>query len=368
MMVYFASEVKPYALDVLVSAALLVLALDALEKPLDRRRILALALAGAVAPWFSFPAVFVLAGAGLVLHGVALRSRDRHRIVPVLLATLVWAVSVAVLYATSLHQLTTNTRLVALWRDGFVPFPPRSWDDVLWFGLAAVELSDDLLGLFPPGVGVPFLAIGAASLLASRPAAGLLLLAPTLLGLAASAFHRYPFAQRLFLYVAPTVAVLIAEGAHQVRVRLRPHVPAAGALVLLLILGFPLVHAAHQLVEPRRREEVRPLLEYVRQRQRPGDVLYVYYGAECAFTYYGPLYRFQPEEVVLGVAARERWRDYARQIELLRGRVWVLVSHVYTRRGVDEERLLLHFLEGRGRQLDARRAPGAAVYLYDLGG
>lgn len=54
----------------------------------------------------------------------------------------------------------------------------------------------------------------------------------------------------------------------------------------------------------------------------------------------------------------------------LRGnkRVWILLSHVCTWKGVDEEKLFLSYLNKLGKKLYAYKSIGASVYLYDLSG
>ena len=59
----YAAETKQYSSDILVALALTELVLQWLERP-DRRRTGVLVVAGLIAPFFSQPAVFVLAGLG----------------------------------------------------------------------------------------------------------------------------------------------------------------------------------------------------------------------------------------------------------------------------------------------------------------
>jgi len=65
-LIYYASEVKQYGPDVTVALLLVWLVLIARERGFSPRLTAGLALAGAVAPWLSQPALFVLAAAGLL--------------------------------------------------------------------------------------------------------------------------------------------------------------------------------------------------------------------------------------------------------------------------------------------------------------
>ena len=63
-LIYFSSELKPYSTDVTVSLVCLLMGQQYLAAETSSvRRLVILALA----PWFSFPSVFMLAGVGLVL-------------------------------------------------------------------------------------------------------------------------------------------------------------------------------------------------------------------------------------------------------------------------------------------------------------
>jgi len=130
----------------------------------------------------------------------------------------------------------------------------------------------------------------------------------------------------------------------------------------------PLLSAARHLVEPQTKEEIKPMIEYVRNHRTSGDVLYVYYSSVQPFQYYSERNLIDLTEEVIGIESREHWKSYKQDLERLRGRkrVWILFSHVYRAAGVDEERLLLNYLDEMGNKLDSSRSAGASVYLYDL--
>ena len=73
-LIFYASELKPYALDVAVSIGLLALFSRLDVGSLGRGRAWRLAIAGAVAPWCSFPAVFVLAAGAVWLIATGVRA------------------------------------------------------------------------------------------------------------------------------------------------------------------------------------------------------------------------------------------------------------------------------------------------------
>ena len=70
-LIFFAAQVKPYATDVAVALGLLALGLAVRREGPGGGRLRRLALAGALAPWLSYPALLVGAGllAALVANG-----------------------------------------------------------------------------------------------------------------------------------------------------------------------------------------------------------------------------------------------------------------------------------------------------------
>ena len=116
------------------------------------------------------------------------------------------------------------------------------------------------------------------------------------------------------------------------------------------------------------REEIKPVLNYLKQHFQDGDGLYLYHSSWKAFKYYAKRYGLEGVELQRGVSGRSNWQNYVNDLKSLRGneRIWILFSHVHKRSGIDEERFFLHVLDGMGRQVDSFSRKGASVYLYDL--
>ncbi len=144
----------------------------------------------------------------------------------------------------------------------------------------------------------------------------------------------------------------------------RRNLPIAGVLLVGLLFLNPVLSAGAHLVKPRTVEEIEPVMKFLREHQRSGDILYLYYGAWHAFKYYSKRYDFTDSRYVLGISSRDDRNKYVRDLGQLHGnrRVWILFSHVYK----DEEALLSYYLDTNGTRLDSFRSEGAAVYLYDL--
>lgn len=117
-------------------------------------------------------------------------------------------------------------------------------------------------------------------------------------------------------------------------------------------------------------EDIKPVMNYIRKHMNDGDIVYLYYSSSTAFAYYANHFRFTDNEYIVGTRSREDLRNYARELNRLRGnkRVWFLFSHVHVSKvtGVNEEKFFLYHLDNIGRRIDHFKSDGAAVYLYDL--
>jgi hypothetical protein len=369
-LIRYSAEAKQYSSD---GAIALLLALAALELrargPTPRRAALFGAL-GCVTVWFSQPALFVLAAIGLSLMTVYARARDPRALRTLAITGVLWCVGAipVVLLAFGSVSADDQAYIHHFWRSAFFPLPPRSLGDVLWPVYALRDLFSDTLMLRPSLVAAPLFVIGCRSLWLRRRHLAIALLAPAVIALAASALRVYPFAGQLLLFFAPAALLLTAEGVEYLtRNRRAPGRRLAGALMTTVLL-VPCLISASQL--PRKREELRPVLDYVRAKRQPGDVIYVYYGAQQAFRYYQPTLGLGQDDVIYGTCERSHWRNYLTQLDELRGsrRVWLVVTHPFRVGNVREDSLLVHYLQGAGTRLDAYQAPQAFAYLYDMSG
>ncbi|MCW2777896.1 MAG: hypothetical protein JWN17_1621, partial [Frankiales bacterium] len=193
-LVYYSNEVKPYATDVTVVLAVLLVAL--------RRRPLELALVGAVAVWCAYPAIFVLTGASVVLvlaeHGLPARVRTAVRLLP-------WLVSLGVAYVLVLAPLRGREVYEQYWAYAY----PRSAGDLpAWLGRRGTDLLATPLRLAVPLLALAVLALGAARLLRRRGAGLVLAAVPP--AVVAGALSAYPLADRLALWLVPVAALLLA--------------------------------------------------------------------------------------------------------------------------------------------------------------
>jgi hypothetical protein len=375
--IFYAAQVKPYATDVAVALGLLALAVAVRRDGAGGGRMLRLGLAGAIAPWLSYPAMLVDAGLLAALAATAIIGRDRGRLrllAPVALACAVGAAG-AIVWARGTVTPDDVLYMRRFWAYWLMPLPPRGLQDLGWpvARLTTVYAGGGLR--YPaPGVFLVLAVFGAWALWRSVRDLAWLLLGPIAATFAAAALQVYPFAPRLVLFLFPTFLVLTAAGPDALASLAggqRPRVAAVASIACAALALFGLLRNP----PPYAPEPLKPVLEAMRQAWEPGDRVYVYYGAEKAFVYYSRRYGFAPGTYVLGRCAREDRRVYLRELDAFRGapRVWLVMTHASPE--LEEDVALLGYLDRIGTRKASFQAGGtpgprgtdrARVDLYDL--
>lgn len=362
-LIYYSSEVKQYATDVFFTVLLLYL-FTHLSSRMTNDQLL---LAGILAPWFSHPAIFVLAALGLTLL-----FQNRRNPLPTLAMGAGWLVSFGALYLASLRGLSENEFLREYWGEYFRASP-----------------LDSLLGLFsnPGGLTANAHALLAATLLG----AGFLLAGKTTLRpirvngflpspqaetafalllvffftWAASWLELYPLAGRMALFLVPIVYIFLASAVDWLW-NIIPRPRALSPLLALSLTGFllytPFLLSAERFISPKYPEHIRPAIAYLNANYQQGDRLYVYYWAIPAFRYYaGP-----DMEYIAGGLHADNPQALLTELDPLQGqrRVWILFSHVYERGEYNERDWMLAYLDQIGERKRQFIEPGTSVYLY----
>ena len=246
-LVYYASEFKPYSLDLAFGLAIALQSAAVLGGSPTARRIAWLAILLAAAPWFSFASAFVVAGCGLVLLVDALAA-GHFRIAMLWVAmALAWLGNLHIAYRASHALLSPYTTMYVFWDFAFLPlrFPLTTEGLFKSIGLI-LEVFVNPLNLLSPGgsrfgVVLPLVLLIAGGIMMGRrsPRIFLLLAAPIALALGASVARYYPFHGRLILELVPFLFILVAQGIETIS---RPFASRSGIAyktLLIALLTFP---------------------------------------------------------------------------------------------------------------------------------
>lgn len=362
--VRYAAELKPYSMDLAASAALAYLGVVALKRRLDLKWAALLAGVGAAAAWFSFPAAFVLAGFGTVLFAAALLRGQWGRALALSGVGAVWVASIGLYFLLALKAASGSPKLQSFWESSFMPLPPTSLADLRWFATNALDLMNDPGGLSVASLGILAYIVGFVSLVRRDRDLALALAAPIVVTLLVSGLKMYPFSTRLLLFSLPFIYLPVAEGAQQVRAWTRGRWKVVGLLFVLALVGPTFVRTLYHSARPEEKEAIRPVLAYVAENRREGDVFYICRPAFPAYRYYAPRYGLDKFAVIRGIYAGHDWAEYREDVQQLkgRGRVWIIFSHYRD----DERKAVLGYLDELGSRLSDVQAQGSAAYLYGM--
>lgn len=375
-LVYYSSEVKQYSSDVVIALLILLVAVSVYSKKLSWRHAAAFGLLGAVAIWFSHPSVFVLAGVGTTLTLYNAYRKNWTNTAFISISAAIWVLSFWGTYRLTLRFAARSDYLLDFWGSvgAFMPLSVSSVSDALWIFRSFVQTLKNPGGFSLPVVAAFVFLAGLLSVCISEKKYLLLLLSPVPFAIVASALHKYPFIDRLVLFIVPSMLVFVAEGFSRVLRR----APLIGLALVVLLSFQPVVNALHTAISQDTREDIKPALGYLREHWQPGDLIYVYYPAKYQFRYYAERYGFGEAVSLKSGKADESGRF---GVDALRGkrRVWALFSipglrlgqtdlfWVETEKCVKERATLLQELDNAGRRLDSFEHAGGSVYLYDLG-
>jgi hypothetical protein len=359
-LLYFSNEVKPYSLDV---AVVLVLVLLAVRTTDDVRP---LAFAGAVAVWASFASVFVLTGLSVVLVLTTLRRRG----LPAALGTAAWlsawVISLGISYVLVLHRLRDSEILSTFWD---YTFPDSSADLPTWLLRRAVDLTRDPLELSVWPVALVALGYGIWQIARTRPRAGLLACAGVPVALIAAAMSAYPFASRLALWIVPLACIALAAVLPAQLDRGRRLM--LGAVALTVVAAPMAAESLPQTTEVLVRNELRPVMEQLKDARQPDDLVLVDIPAKAPFDFYTGLTGVGRDGVILFATTEEVGGVCNDPAALLTGRfatqrIWVVFAHQLadTRRLGTREDMLARIEDVTNRRQTIEE-PGAKAVLFD---
>ena len=378
-LVYYASDLKQYASDVMAVVLLIYLAFRSLGEDAKKKDIIMLAVVGFFLIWISHPGAFVAAGIGLVLALEKFIKKSYTRLSWMLGMGVVWIVSFGSTYLISLRSLAADESLKHYWRNAFMPIPP--WKDWGWFIKTYTSLlqstswgldSEKLLWL-----STALIIIGVISYFFKDWYKALIIIVPVSIVSLASAMQIYPIRGRLALFLIPIIILLLAEGAGRIYIFINQWNHNAAIItyfaLVLFIAWTPVNGAIDNFLSPRLGAHIKPVLTYVSENRNEDDIVYIYHGARPSFNYYAPFYGLEGESIITGLDlgnTQALTQFYKHVNNKLNGhsRVWVIFSHIVDCGGCegDMETFYVEYLNQYGSIEEQYNVEGASVYRYDF--
>ena len=374
---YYATEVKQYSSDVMISLLLCLLLIPLREQMLNIKRILLIGICGAVAIWFSHPVIFVLLGiesANLILTSAHQRKAILINRLP---AYCIWLISFGFLYFLTIARVMQNNSLQNAWGDEY----PKTVFDVIWLLDSFGRFFYRPLGFAAIFDGIAILAfvIGCVFFIKKKSSKFIILMSPVLATLAASYLHKYPFRGRLILFLAPFFILVIAQGIAVLLTNFNhskhhKYFAISGVILACLLIVPSFVRAGSFVFYPETKHEIRSVIEYIKAHQKLEDGIYIGDGGPAdQFEYYAGKYGYSQSDYARGYLSdllnaekfsEEGWREFQRQSSQLQNkqRVWFVFP------GLNEKKepLVKPHLDRIGQKVDYFSQPGAFTYLYRL--
>lgn len=284
--IYYATEIKQYASDVLIGVGLLLMALQVHLDATKPLKFLLLWLGTAiVAMWFSMPSVFILSGIGLyyLYPAIVEKSGKLKWIIAVIIG---WALLFAGYYFLFLERGIVSEELKMYHERYFielVPTSPASREKTytllkILMMDAAGDISPSTLFntiLFFTGIGV---------LIYKHKAKAFLLVTPVIALYVAAAFQQFTLLARVVMFIMPVMLILIAVGFNTIFNI--PNIAPKLVLIALALFNIGNFHSLKYFSEPLLFEEMRDALYEVKREQIPPERFHVNALLEPAFIYY----------------------------------------------------------------------------------
>lgn len=286
LLIYYAAELKPYSTDVLWSLILFCTALRFCGSVPGRKEQLFLLLLGPTAFYFSHTAAFVLISVGLAWIAGPLMRREKRELRAYGIVLAGWAAAVFVQYLISYRHMHASDMIIKGSEHAWVP--AFSFSAAAWLADRLIWIFSETSGI-PGWIILPVFLVGAAGTLKERKGAGLVLVLPFFVMLAASLLHKYPLFPRLTLFYIPALIILFVKGI-EIIVKQCPGKGAWTAAAAAFFLIFPVQGAWTQMREGYRAEDIRPVVRHLKEHFQEGDRIYVNEMGLPAFKYYAGRY------------------------------------------------------------------------------
>ena len=312
-LIYHSVEIKQYAMECLATVVALYLLIKYKDSHSWKDKI-CWGILGAATLWFSFSVIFVLAGIACGISLNYLIKRDWKSFFMNAVPFLLWLISFIINYLLFTYKHADSGWVVYFFKlyDNFMPFPPRSVQQLKWFSRNFYDLMDYPLGMILnfkdfsngtlakilsiPVVAIVFLLSGIYAIFQRNKTDFYVLIFPILFMLIASGLYLYPLLERFWVFIAPVFILFIASGFEYFQKKI--HSDKLIWLLFILVIAAPLFQSGYYILQPQKfykhkKSFEKELLVYVDKNFRDGDVVYNYWNNAPGYGVYRNIFHFR---------------------------------------------------------------------------
>lgn len=330
---YYASELKPYMIDLFVIICFIYYAILFNKKNVIGVDVLIFSIVMTYVSFITFLGVFMLIMLFFIQQEFSLKKIYLYH-KKIIFGFILYSISVFVLYIFFIHKHPHKSWMLTFWETKNV-FLPSNINLVIPFFVEKINEvffqvinHGELIGylMFVLFVFSPFIFI-----LRGKIILFLVFLSPILIHIILSYFKIYPIATRLILYWIPLLLIVMGISIYFIinKLNIFKNEFVKKNFTSLLIASI-FINFLNRNALVYKNEEIKTCLNYLNNNKKIASLVYIYYGARPAFEfyksnnfistyylwYYGNNYRNQPEK-------------YIDEIKQFSPPYLILFSHVY---------------------------------------
>ncbi|HYL36157.1 MAG TPA: hypothetical protein VEV17_09625 [Bryobacteraceae bacterium] len=358
---------KQYSTEMLVAVVMLMLSYPLFDRSCPRGLFWRNSVILGLLPWFSFSALFMLAGIGIIM-ACAQASGGRWLVSKrIAWLCLLWVALLLPIYQYSIRPGTLNSSLHTMWAEDYMPL--QSLADCLgWIWNKFVEVCEMAFNKRLWFLAAAGITVGTTASVLHRDWAVLAGAAALCVCYGAAALHQYPVRGRLVLFAMPVLILLLVRGYEWLRRMFAGVVLlAADAIVGAALLWCTLSAIKAVFLYPTYIDQPREVLRFARSQWRPGDRLYATpYSTACVLYYRKPL-DWAEADFNLNVKSAEDEETTPTRLTtpVLPGRSWLVEMRTpWKRRG--ESVPVREYFDAHGKWLAQKDVEWTSVTLYEI--
>ena len=305
----YSSEVKQYMPDIMITLAMILLALKTdVQKMPSGKFFIRWLLTGSLAIWSSMPAVFVLTGIGCYYLYICARQKDYAKMKIIFGVGIVWAIQFSLYYVVILRPQANSDYLQDYHKNYFLFPVPKNVADLKHNWYLFRELLQQASGYENWSWKFNFLLmlIGIASLIKNNSAKAMLIIIPLFVTMLAAALNQFSLIPRVALFTMPLILILIGYGFD--RLLQIKFVVLQVALVLMAFFAIKNINVTAELIrQPKKDELIKDAMSFLIKKNIPGNKVNIGNGSIPAFIYYTQIHPGQQNWVHFKDATFLKW-------------------------------------------------------------